>query len=497
VNQENAKKARDSRAKAYWESLETHERDELLATFNAEGLNNFDAESQILGKILMDNTAFTLVPGYLKPEHFFEPVHQMIYGDIMRLIPAGRDCNVVTLKTQYDAEEMLDDIGGAKYLVQLISTSIPLISIKETASVIYDLAQRRELHKKLMEIRDELVSPKGLRKDFNEVRDQCMDKLINIESSNGNKSIVRIASVHEQVITDMDKGDDPDSTGLQCLDDILEGGFIPKKFYSLSAPPKKGKTMLMTTIFSNQIEMFNNEYEKRRKKHEAGVLPAAPRHRQVLYICAEMGQKEIDHRVIGRSIGYNSSAFYTRRHDGDFFSSVMDYRHKNKDSSGLFYDSPGIRFDELKSVVMQSIRRFNISGFFLDYFGLVRPPQGARIRSTVEFQEEVADYIASMCKANNIWCCTAQQINREGNVRGGDALPMYVDAHLMLDRSEKNNAAWITNKAIRYTDRRSAGSRDNPTLFMRKEGPHFVDWDARDDAYTPAYNQYDLENVAL
>ena len=51
---------------------------------------SLEAEQAILGAILFDNEIYYRVSAFLKPEHFFDPVHQLIYDACGKLINSGR-----------------------------------------------------------------------------------------------------------------------------------------------------------------------------------------------------------------------------------------------------------------------------------------------------------------------------------------------------------------------------------------------------------------------
>ena len=51
---------------------------------------SLDAEQAILGAILFDNEIFYRAAAFLKDEHFYDPVHQMIFNACAELINSGR-----------------------------------------------------------------------------------------------------------------------------------------------------------------------------------------------------------------------------------------------------------------------------------------------------------------------------------------------------------------------------------------------------------------------
>src|SRR5690606_40884802 len=62
-----------------------------------EAPNNVEAEQALLGAILVNNDAFYRVSDFLKPNHFYEPLHRSIYERSSELIRMGKTANPVTI----------------------------------------------------------------------------------------------------------------------------------------------------------------------------------------------------------------------------------------------------------------------------------------------------------------------------------------------------------------------------------------------------------------
>src|SRR3954451_7037981 len=107
--------------------------------------HNIEAEQALLGAILVNNDACDRVSGFLNPEHFFEGVHARIYEAASTLIRAGKLASPVTLKTFFERDETLKEIGGTAYLARLAAAATTIINAEEYGRAIYELAQRRKL----------------------------------------------------------------------------------------------------------------------------------------------------------------------------------------------------------------------------------------------------------------------------------------------------------------------------------------------------------------
>ena len=116
-------------------------------TLNTKELpHNIEAEQGILGAILLNNEIFFDISEKINIEHFYEPIHRLIYEVIGSTISKGRIATPITLKSFFEVEKNLEDIGGSNYLVRLANSAVSLDYAKNYADIIYNLAVRRGLY---------------------------------------------------------------------------------------------------------------------------------------------------------------------------------------------------------------------------------------------------------------------------------------------------------------------------------------------------------------
>ena len=99
----------------------------------------------LLGAILVNNEACDRVSNFLLPEHFHEGVHARIYEAAATRIRGGQLASPVTLKSFFEQDETLQDIGGPAYLARLAASATTIINAEDYGRTIYELAQRRAL----------------------------------------------------------------------------------------------------------------------------------------------------------------------------------------------------------------------------------------------------------------------------------------------------------------------------------------------------------------
>ena len=107
--------------------------------------HNVEVEQALLGAILVNNEAFYRVSDFLEPEHFFEPLHQKIYKDIVALVRGGKSATPLTLKTFLPADLDIAGLNASQYLARLATEATTVINAADYGRTIYDLSLRRAL----------------------------------------------------------------------------------------------------------------------------------------------------------------------------------------------------------------------------------------------------------------------------------------------------------------------------------------------------------------
>jgi replicative DNA helicase len=104
---------------------------------------NVEAEQALLGAILLNNAAFDVVNRLLEPQHFYEPLHQLVYEVIGQTLAAGRGANPVMLKNSLPAKVDGLKINGQEvsvpsYLAQLCTHAVTVINAPDYAAAVFD-----------------------------------------------------------------------------------------------------------------------------------------------------------------------------------------------------------------------------------------------------------------------------------------------------------------------------------------------------------------------
>ncbi|HYG85179.1 MAG TPA: replicative DNA helicase [Azospirillum sp.] len=218
--------------------------------------HNEEAEQALLGAILVNNKAYERVSEFLRPQHFYDPVHQRIYEAISKLIERGQVANPVTLKAYFENDPGLVEDGGGAYLAQLAAGVVTVINASDYGKTIHDLFLRRQL----IEVGTDMVN-EAFQHDLDS---NAMDQIEQAE-----KQLFDLASTGDvqggfisfkdslKVAIDMAEAAFRRSshvTGVTCglrdLDRKL-GGLHPSDLLILAGRPSMGKTALATNMAFN------------------------------------------------------------------------------------------------------------------------------------------------------------------------------------------------------------------------------------------------------
>jgi replicative DNA helicase len=106
---------------------------------------NIEAEQAILGGVLLDNTAIDRVLELLAPEDFYREAHRKLFRAMVAMTNRGEPVDVLTLTEELRREELLQEIGGAAYLAELLEQVPTAANVAYYARIVREKAILRSL----------------------------------------------------------------------------------------------------------------------------------------------------------------------------------------------------------------------------------------------------------------------------------------------------------------------------------------------------------------
>ena len=212
-----------------------------------------EAESSVLGGLLLDNGAWDRVGDLLTETDFYRFEHRMVFGAIGALVNASKPADVITVFEYLQSQGKADDIGGLSYLNALAQYVPSAGNIRRYAEIVRERAILRKLVTASDEIATNAFNTRG--RPVAAILDEAEQKIFNI-GEEGARTKQGFQAMESLVVKLMDRvqemADNPNDvtgvpTGFYGLD-RMTAGFQAGDLIVLAARPSMGKTALAINI---------------------------------------------------------------------------------------------------------------------------------------------------------------------------------------------------------------------------------------------------------
>ncbi len=215
--------------------------------------HSIEAESSVLGGLLLDNGAWDRVGDLLKDGDFYRYEHRMVFAAIGVLINGSKPADVITVFEQLQGQGKAEEIGGLAYLNSLAQYVPSAGNIRRYAEIVRDRSILRKLVTASDEISTNAFNPKG--RPVSTILDESEQKIFNIgeegaRTKQGFQSMdTLVVDLLDRVQEMADNANDVTGvpTGFYDLD-RMTSGFQAGDMIVLAARPSMGKTALAINI---------------------------------------------------------------------------------------------------------------------------------------------------------------------------------------------------------------------------------------------------------
>lgn len=113
-----------------------------------------EAEEAVIGSVLISPTAYVRIAGLLQAEHFYLVRNRHLWQTFERLASRNDIMDLTTISEDLRQRNVLDDVGGYAYLIQLINNTPNSMHAEAYAKLVERTATRRRLLMAADEIRE-------------------------------------------------------------------------------------------------------------------------------------------------------------------------------------------------------------------------------------------------------------------------------------------------------------------------------------------------------
>ncbi len=419
--------------------------------------HNLPAEMAVLGAILFDNNAHQRVADFLKPRDFYSPANAAIFEVLDRLIANGRVADGVTLREHFERDGKLAEIGGARYLADLLDSAAFGPEIVDYAPLVHDLALRREL----IDIGGGMISA-ATRGDINvpgEVQIQEAERrLFSLAErgagAQGFQSFNSALTASIQTATAAYKRDGKIAgvpTGLADLDRKL-GGLHKSDLIILAARPSMGKTALATNIAYHVAKSCRRSPgpNGQMKTDEGGVVG---------FFSLEMSSDQLASRILADVSGVPSDKMRRGDLTPHDYEAIRDAAEQMEGIPLFIDDTGGISISQLAARARRLQRTSGLDLLIIDYLQLVMPSGNRKTDGRVQEVTEITKSLKALAKELAIPIIALSQLSRAVEQRD-DKRPQLADLRESGSIEQDADVVMFIYREAYYLERLEPGEGD-------------------------------------
>ncbi len=329
--------------------------------------HNMEAEQGLLGALLIDNRSLEKISDFFRPEHFFFQAHQRIYEAIVKLVDRGQNASPVTLKSYFEQDDDLKDLGGATYLADLAGSVVSVVNTEDYARTLYDLFMRRELIALGEDVVNEAYNH-SLDSTAVETIEQTESKLFSLAESGEVKG--GFVTLKDSVMTAIElaeKAYKTDghvtgvTTGLRDMDKKL-GGLQNSDLLILAARPSMGKTSLAVNIAFNAAKKYAETGGKE------GAITG--------FFSLEMSADQLATRILSDQSGISGDAIRKGNIRQDDFQKFVAASQVLSQVPLHIDDTPALSIGAVRTRARRLKRQHGLGLIVVDYLQLLRGSGG-------------------------------------------------------------------------------------------------------------------------
>ncbi len=372
--------------------------------------HSIEAESSVLGGLLLDNSAWDRIGDMLHEGDFYRYEHRQIFTSLQALINGGRPADVITVFEHLQGVGKAEEVGGLAYLNALAQYVPSASNIRRYAEIV----RERSILRKLVSVSDEIATqafnPQG--KQVSQILDEAEQKVFNI-GEEGSRMRQGFQAMDTLVVSLMDRvqemADNPnDITGVPTgfYDfDRMTSGFQPGDLVVLAARPSMGKTALAINI-AEHVAL-----------HEQ--LPVA-------VFSMEMGASQLAVRIVGSIGRIDQTHLRTGKPTDEEWPRLTEAIERLRDVSLHIDETPGLNTSELRANARRLARQCGKMGLIVvDYLQLMSGSSSDSDNRATELGE-ISRGLKMLAKELQCPVLALSQLNRSVETRT-DKRPMMSD----------------------------------------------------------------------
>ncbi|MFR5359635.1 MAG: replicative DNA helicase [Odoribacter splanchnicus] len=364
-----------------------------------------DLEEAVLGALMLERDAFSIVGDLLEPDAFYKDAHQKIFRAIHKLFLNDDPVDLLTVSEALKQSGELEQVGGYYYLSQLTTRVASAAHIEFHAKIIVQKYLQRKLIGVCTELQEMAYDEAT---DVSDLMDKAQKAVFDIADGNIKKDTAEIAPIIDEAIKGIQAAaEKPDGisglpSGFNALDAVTSG-WQPSDLVIIAARPAMGKTAFV---------LYGLEY--------GGETPPGCRYSLFGNVAVQLVN-----RLIASETELSAEKLKTGRLTDEEWQQLHSRIKALVEAPILVDDTPALSIFELRAKCRRLKQKYGIKVLIIDYLQLMTA--GADMRGNQEQEVSlISRQLKIIAKELSIPVMALSQLNRGVESRP-DKKPMLSD----------------------------------------------------------------------
>ena len=358
-----------------------------------------DVERAVLGALMVDKDAFTVVSELLQPETFYESRHQKIYSAIQALNVHEEPVDIMTVAQQLGKDGTLEEVGGPAYVVDLSAQVASSAHIEYHAKILKQKFLARQLIHFASVIENDAFDETV---DVDDLMQRAETSLYELSQKNMVQDYQHIDPILQEAHRILMKASQNTGgltgvpTGYHKLDDMTSG-WQPSDLVIIAGRPAMGKTSFALSLLKNVAVDYQQP---------------------VAFFSLEMNSVQLVNRLISNVCEIPGTKILNGQLTPDEWERFDTNIRKLEGAPVYIDDTPGLSVFELRTKARRLAREHGIKLLMIDYLQLMNA-NGMRFGSRQEEVSHISRSLKGLAKELNIPVIALSQLNRTVENRDG------------------------------------------------------------------------------
>ncbi len=367
--------------------------------------SNIEAEQAVLGALLIDPDAIIRVAPLVRSDDFYLEKHSWIYEAIFALHERREPIDFLTVVSELERIEKLNDAGGAAYITALINSVPTAIHVEHYAQIVEHMSTLRRLISASGEIA-------GLAYDGSEDIDTVIDRaeevIFSVAQRRMSREMIPMRVAVDRFIDHLDYIQKHQGeilgvpSGFVDLDRLL-GGFQPSDLLIIAGRPGSGKTS-----FALSIIQFAALLKKKR----------------VALFSLEMSAEQLVQRLVAARARIDSQALRIGKIGDEEWTELVRATGELSETNIFIDDSAALTPIEIRAKTRRLQSEYGLDMVVIDYLQLMTVR--GRVENRVQEISQISRQLKELARELRVPVLALSQLSRAVEARQ-DHRPQLAD----------------------------------------------------------------------